>query len=233
MKSYFQPFLFIALLLGIIFLNLTVVSNARADCYVCDNYELRLAGDPKDCDKAPDCPELKSGNNSCNSDQNFSGQSCGITAESKEEKAVYNFNQALLPAEAIKKPDNKQDVAGWFTQIIKTIFSIFNRAQLFYDPIKDGGKLYVQSDSISKSTLPDQVRPDPAITPSQLVPNEAGYLGRNDNENGNDVGFYRSSIPSFDSDCFKKQDVKNCEKLYNQSYYPTGIPIVVPDQAFR
>jgi hypothetical protein len=207
--------------------------SVQATCFVCDGGTLRKAGDQNDCKSDdPDCAEGTSEDerNACTSEEDVTKESCGgpVTAP-KEEQAVYNFNQALIPTQAVKQPE--KDEGDLFKNAIKGLLGFLNNLfskQLFYERIKDGPKLYAQSDTISQSSLPDQVRPDPATNQNQLLPNEAGYLGRNDNANGNDVGFYRSGIPSLDSDCFKNQDVKNCEKLYNQANYPAGIPMVVP-----
>lgn len=227
-------------------LNLTLASSAWADCLLCDNYTLRKAGMASDCDNAPACPELSTdGNNACTGGEDFIGMICGVTTESKEEKAVYNFNNALIPQQVIDDNNNKNQENG----LQKAIRGLIGQIRvLFYDrAIKDPTKLYLQSNNISQSQIPEQVRPAPPQNTNPLqwflnvVFNESGWLGRNGSteigplkiiDPGNDFGVYRTVLPPFsDNNCTNgNNEVKDCEKLYNKAYYPAGISVIIPQQ---
>lgn len=122
------------------------------------------------------------------------------SAPHREEQAVYNLNQGLLPAEAIKKESEDQN---FFQRIIYELNQLFSR--LFNQP-----KFFAQSESIHQANLPKELKPEEEASPGGQI---KSFLGGS-------TGFYGVSLPKFEG---TEETIKASEDLYQKAHFPEGI----------
>lgn len=119
----------------------------------------------------------------------------------REETAVYNFNQGLIPKEVIREaPEEKS--GDFLSQLLAGITSLFSSF------ISNSSKLFAQSETINKASVPQEVHP-PSNNPLDLI---KGFLGGSG-------GVYGVSLPKE----VQSGDIKGSEAAYEKANFPEGI----------
>lgn len=129
-------------------------------------------------------------------------------AQTKEENTVYKTNLGNSPRESIKQ---EEEIPKGILEQLRLGGIISSLTSLFRS-ISEPKKLYAQSDSLSQSNFPAEVRPEAKST--DIISNIKGYLG------GVGAGFYGIASPVAPSDPNK---IVNYEELREKSFYPEGI----------
>jgi len=146
------------------------------------------------------------------------------TISNPEQQAVFNMSWGVLPQELAQKqqPPEQNIFQQFFNSAGYLISGLFN--SLFYGKITDPPKIYVQSDNLDQSTVPQELLP----TGEDVIGNIQKYLGGN-------VGIYGVDLPSE----IQRQvnptagaPIGQAEKAYEQANFPEGInPITESNKA--
>lgn len=160
------------------------------------------------------------------------------SAGSKEEIAVYNLNQGLVPKEAIP---TKEPVKDFFGNLIKWFTASLNP---FKGEVKNKERMYNESEARYQTSVPEDLlitevknATPPANTSTTIkglsFPNPLdalkGFLGSSSNP-----GFYKLSLPELQEPTGTTQkasqpkEVEKYEGLYEQTNFPEGIHPILP-----
>lgn len=132
---------------------------------------------------------------------------------SKEEAAVYKVVQGTIPAEAVK-PEPEKTIVDQLLSFFQPIVSLFaSPTSLRRETLP---RFNAQSDTISQSSVPIEVRPKES---EDVVSKLKGWLG-------GESGVYGKTLPPIEG---VEDDISSYEELYQQASFPEGIyPIVDP-----
>lgn len=144
-----------------------------------------------------------------------------IYAQSKEEQAVYNLNQGLVPPNALtdKPPVENKNILD---ELITRIKSGFQALSVLFigQQLQDPQKTFSQSEVINNSGVPEGVQPkDGDPVPDQ----QTKFLGK-------PTGTYGVSLPSFKDLSDEQRDIKTDEKSYECGIVPCdqGVHPITP-----
>lgn len=135
-------------------------------------------------------------------------------APAKEEGAVYNLNQGLIPESVLQQPAaDQKNILQLAGDLLTRLVGLFIGGS-----ISNPEKLHYQSETLHQSQTPEEVKPK-SSDPAEQV---RGFLGGS-------VGFYGVNFPEFtDKDKIFKSDVGSYEKAFEQASFPEGIRPVTP-----
>lgn len=122
-------------------------------------------------------------------------------AQSSEESSVNKFNHGLFPAQVAEE---KRD-EGVFEELKQLL------GQLFFNTISKIGTFYPQTENLSQSEVPPEVKPK---STDSLFENLWGFLGKS-------FGFYAVNLPS--SIATPSTNVRDAEKFYEDANFPENI----------
>lgn len=121
---------------------------------------------------------------------------------SREELAIYNMNQSLIPGQAIKQKPADQGIISRLLNAMAGFFQ-FN----FFTPPSQKDKFYAQSEGLQQSNVPEGVIPSSTSPENNLK----YYIG-------SPSGYYGVELPS---ELHQSANaIKDYEKRYEKSYFP-------------